>query len=269
MSADEAKPLIVFGMGRSGTRMCANILSNSDAVELQGEIGDPAAARMIDWLEAIRHQRGPDDRARVYGLARATFKGAASGRLIERPQARWFGHKTPRHERYFARYEAVFDDPARPAHYVYCLRNPFHTWRSYRVMPWNGFKDVRAFLDAWVRSVQMYEAMRGAAPGRVLAFNLDDMIRAPDRTDWLKPNLLDPLEISDGSFRKPLETLRNSNSAAAKLGAEPDEPPPADMARIAANRAAMEKVRLYFPWVEDEMAGLSRRRRLFAPRGAA
>lgn len=269
MSADEAKPLIVFGMGRSGTRMCANILSNSDAVELQGEIGDPAAARMIDWLEAIRLQRGPDDRARVYGLARATFKGAASGRLIERPQARWFGHKTPRHERYFARYEAVFDDPARPAHYVYCLRNPFHTWRSYRVMPWNGFKDVRAFLDAWVRSVQMYEAMRGAAPGRVLAFNLDDMIRAPDRTVWLKPNLLDPLEISDGSFRKPLETLRNSNSAAAKLGAEPDEPPPADMARIAANRAAMEKVRLYFPWVEDEMAGISCRRRLFAPRGAA
>ena len=44
--ADKARPLIVCGMGRSGTRMCANILSNSSQVELQGEVGGPAGRNL-------------------------------------------------------------------------------------------------------------------------------------------------------------------------------------------------------------------------------
>ena len=268
MSADEAKPLIVFGMGRSGTRMCANILNNSQAVELQGEIGGPAGTKMMAWLEAIRLQRGDADHERMYRLARSAFRDSAASRPLERPEARWFGHKTPRHERHFRRYEVVFSDPACPAHYVYCLRNPFHVWRSYRAMPWNKFKDVRAFLEAWNRSVHMYENMLQVAPGRVLTFNLDEMIRAADRMEWLRPNLLEPLGVSEATFRKPVEALRNSNSAANKLGMEPTDPPATDMAQIAADRAAADAVRAYFPWMEDEMerylSDVPRRKRLFA-----
>src|SRR5690606_23185384 len=122
----------------------------------------------------------------------------------------------PRHERHFDRYERIFDQEDRRAMYVYCLRNPFHVWRSYRAMPWNKFRSVGDFLSAWVKSVHEFESMRRRAPGRVLLFNLDGMVRAPDRLEWLRPVLLDPLGISPKTFRRPVDTLENSNSAARK-----------------------------------------------------
>ena len=252
--------------------MCANILNNSHTVELQGEIGGPAGSKMMAWLEEIRRQRGPEDHERMYRLARSAFRDSSAGKPLERPEARWFGHKTPRHERHFRRYEAVFSDPARPAHYVYCLRNPFHVWRSYRAMPWNKFRNVREFLEAWNRSIKTYGTIVQAAPGRVLAFNLDEMTRAPDQMGWVKPNLLDPLDIAEDTLRRPVDKLRNSNSAANKLGAAPDEPPVTDMAQIAADREAADAVRAYFPWMEDEMerylAEVPRSKRLLARWGA-
>lgn len=257
-----ARPLIVCGMGRSGTRMCANILGNSSLVELQGEIGGPVGTKLVAWLEAVRSQKRADGHQCLYRLARAAFRDSSPGRPLDRPAARWFGHKTPRHERHFDRYERIFDQADRQAMYVYCLRNPFHVWRSYRAMPWNKFKDVDSFLAAWVKSVQIFERMRTEAPGRVLLFNLDDMLRAPDRLEWLRPTLLDPLAISPTTFRRPVETLENSNSAARKVGAPPAELPPADQARIASDPEAARIVRAYFPWMEAELA----RRASAAPR---
>ena len=255
-SAEQARPLIVCGMGRSGTRMCANILSNSRDVEMQGEIGGPAGSRMMAWLEANYPQRSEADPYRIYRLARATFREGSAGRPQDRPRALWFGYKSPRHERYFHRYERLFEDPARRPRYVYCLRNPFHVWRSYRAMPWNKFKDVRAFLQAWNRSVGTWETMRRQAPDRVSLFNLDSMIRSPDRLEWLTPVLLEPLNLSPEMFRRPVEALRNSNSAANKVGAEPQELPPADMAAIAADPDAAAAVRAYFPWLEEDLERL-------------
>jgi hypothetical protein len=252
--ADMARPLIVFGMGRSGTRMCANLLNNSRDVELQGEIGGPVGSKMMAWLYNVRVDKKAPDSERIYRLARAAFRDSTSSSCRIRNQARWFGHKTPRHERHFDRYEAIFDDPDRPAHYVYCLRNPFHVWRSYRVMPWNKFKTVRSFLDAWILSVQTYERMIEAAPGRVTLFNLDEMVRAPDRLAWIEPNLLAPLGISPDSFRRFVDDLENTNSASNKLGQKPSELPQSDLAEIASDREAARMIRTYFPWMEEELA---------------
>ena len=264
-SVDTARPLIVCGMGRSGTRMCANILSNSLDVELQGEVGGPAGSKMVSWLEAAHDQSPAQDPHRVYRLARVTFREGSAGRPQDRPDARWFGYKSPRHERYFERYEVLFSDPERRAHYVYCLRNPFHVWRSYRAMPWNKFRDARDFLQAWNRSVRTYETMARSAPDRVSLFNLDSMIQAPDRLEWLTPTLLEPLGLSPDTFRKPVESLRNSNSAANKVGAEPAALPGADLAAIAADPEAAASVRAHFPWLEEELErhGARTGRRLF------
>ena len=252
--ADLARPLIVFGMGRSGTRMCANILNNSRDVELQGEIGGAVGSKMMAWLASVATQKQPPEPVRMYGLARAAFRDSTPSRPMVRSRARWFGHKTPRHERHFARYEAIFSDPSRQPHYVYCLRNPFHVWRSYRIMPWNKFKTVGAFLEAWIRSVQTYERMIHQAPGRVHLFNLDDMVRAPDLLTWIEANLLDQLELTPDGFRRDIDKLENSNSASNKLGLKPSPPPVSDMIQIAVDREAARMVRAYFPWMEDELA---------------
>lgn len=241
-----ARPLIVCGFGRSGTRMCANVLANSTAVELQGELPVEIAGATMDWLLAAKSARPAPDADRDYLLARDAFRNAAKARPVSRPAALWFGHKSPLFEREFEPTEAVFDDPARRPAWVYCLRHPQAVWRSHRVMPWSGFRDVGAFLKSWTRSVEQFEAMRRAAPDRVILFDLDAMIAAPDRDAWLTETLLAPLGLDPATFRRPLAELQNSNSAAAKLGAPPPEAPARDRDRIARDRAARRIVGEYF-----------------------
>ncbi|MEH6663660.1 MAG: sulfotransferase [Brevundimonas sp.] len=257
MDLDHPRPLIVCGFGRSGTRMCANLLANAGGVELQGEMPRQLAQETLDWLAAVRAQASGDRPDRIYRLARSVFRDITPARPMERPGAVWFGHKTPHHERHFDRYEAIFDHPDGLPVYVYCLRNPVHVWRSYRMMPWSGFDRASAFLKSWLRSVAAWERMRQAAPDRVLSFNLDAMIRAPDRGAWLEDALFTPLGLSAETFRKPMETIGNTNSAEAKLGVAPSPPPPGDVRVIARNRLAMAVVRTHFPWIEDEMRAAS------------
>lgn len=250
MAHSTPRPLIVCGMGRSGTRMCANILTNSKLVELQGELGGPAGTRLLAWLEAARAQAGESASASIYEKTRQAFRLAAAGKPSERPQALWFGHKTPRHERHFRRYEAIFDDPDNQATYVYCMRNPFDVWRSYRAMPWNKFETVRDFLTSWTRSVATYEMMVATAPDRVLLFNLDQMVRSEDWSDHLGPALFDPLGLPASSFIRPVQTLRNSNSALSKTGTTPAPIGEADRRAIADDPVVRRIAQTHFPWLE-------------------
>jgi len=253
MDFTHPRPLIVCGFGRSGTRMCANLLANAGVVELQGEIPRELAPKTLGWLADVRTQSPTDQPDRIYRLARSVFRDITPARPMNRPDAHWFGHKTPHHERHFDGYEAIFDHPDGLPVYVYCLRNPFHVWRSYRVMPWGGFERPGGFLKSWLRSVAAWERMRQIAPDRVLLFNLDAMIQAPDRGAWLDAALFAPLDLSADTFRKPVEAIGNNNSAEAKLGATPAPPPPGELKVIARNRQVMAVVRTHFPWVEDEI----------------
>ena len=250
MAQSIPRPLIVCGMGRSGTRMCANILTNSKQVELQGELGGPAGTRLLAWLETARAQRGEAAFVETYEQARKAFRLGAAGKSAERPEALWFGHKTPRHERHFRRYEAIFDDPENRAIYVYCIRNPFDVWRSYRAMPWNKFQTVQDFLNAWLRSVGTYEAIAGAAPDRILLFNLDQMIRAEEWSDYLTPTLFAPLGLHASSFLHPVQTLRNSNSSLNKTGARPEPISEEDRRAIADHPEVRRIAKTHFHWLK-------------------
>lgn len=238
-------PLIVCGFGRSGTRSCASYLANSNAVELQGEIPQDIVGQTMDWLAAAKAAGAGD--GRHYDLARNAYRNVGKARPINRPAARWFGHKTPHHERWFDANERLFDDPERRPRYVYCLRNPEAVWRSYRAMPWNGFRDVRAFLKSWARSVETFEAMRRAAPDRVLLFNLDAMLIAADAETHVRAALFDPLDLSSESFRQPFDALGNRNSAEAKFGAPPTALPDRDRDRIRRDPRVARIAANYFP----------------------
>lgn len=271
MKFQRTRPLIVCGFVRSGTQMCATILSNSLVVELQGEIPISLTRPTFVWLQAVKREQQHEDARLFYRLCRTTLRGITppSSNAIRR-DARWFGHKTPRHENYFDIYEKLFDHPeARPC-YVYCLRNPFHVWQSYRVMPWNGWPGVRRFLKGWVKSVEAFEAMRAVAQDRVFLFHLDEMLASADQLTWLQKTMLDGLEIEADTFRKPVESLRNNNSAQAKFGLAPPEVPIGELAYIARDRRVRRIIDQYFPELEDEARRLSSATslRLFGNRGA-
>lgn len=233
--------------------MCANILSNSSKVELQGEIPSELAEPTLHWLAAIKEEFGEDD-DRVYRASRLAFRSVSKASPVKRKGAQWFGHKTPRHEQRFGLYESLFDDPDRPTFYVYCLRNPFKVWRSCKAMPWNRVKDVRAFLRSWTSSVEAYECMQSRAPDRVLRFVLDDMLAAPSRRSWLEQVIFRPLGIEQSSFRQTVDALANTNSAVAKFGIKPPELPPADVRQIASDRRVRRIASRYFSGLEREMA---------------
>lgn len=264
-SGTKARPLIVVGMGRSGTRMCANILANSLDVELQGELGGQSGAALLGWLEAVRTERG-EAAGDGYALAREAFRIAAPGRTYVRDTARWFGHKTPRHERHFRQYERLFGQPGREAVYVYCIRNPFDVWRSYRAMPWNGFATVDGFVDAWTRSARQYEAMCATVPGRVLTFNLDAMLAATDWVGYVDTELLRPLALDQASFRKPVGSLENTNSAERKIGVRPASLPQAEQDTISAHPDVQALWRRHFPWMPLETPPSGLRWRIAARR---
>lgn len=250
MAENTARPLIVCGFGRSGTRMCANILANSNDVELQGEIPPALADQTFSFLINTKRDRARPDPDRDHMLARVVFREMAGKRSVTRNKALWFGHKTPHHERYFDSYERIFDQPDLRARYVYCVRNPFDVWRSHRNMPWAGFRDAGSFAKAWVRSVERYRVMRAAAPDRVMLFNLDAMLRAPDQMAFLNAAMLDALDLRPDSFRKPVGELENTNSSAAKLGGPPPEPPQKDRDRIARERGVKQALAEFFPWID-------------------
>ncbi|RZJ96399.1 MAG: hypothetical protein EON88_07790 [Brevundimonas sp.] len=225
MASGPVLPLIVCGFPRSGTLTCAQALSLSPTVELQGEMALPD--QTLGYLAALKvwHEgqgaRSALWRDRSYEVMFDAFAAAAPGRRIVRPGATYRGHKTPRHERYFDRYEALFDRPEAQARYVYCLRNPWAVWRSLKIMPWNSIRTVGAFVEAWGRSVETFERMQTTAPGRVLMFDLDAFVAARDAEAFLDETLFRPLGLDPASFLKPVSSLANNNAATVKAGRSP------------------------------------------------
>ena len=223
--AEPVLPLIVCGFPRSGTLTCAQALGLSPDVELQGEMGAPD--QTIAYLEALKAwhgahgARGAPWADKSYDVIFDVIAGAAPGRRIVRPGARYRGHKTPRHERYFDRYEALFDRPDQQARYVYCLREPWAVWRSLKGMAWNSFRDAGAFTLAWVKSVETWERMAAAAPDRVLLFRLDDFAAAPDSDAFVREALLAPLGLDPARLSKPVADLGNNNASTVKAGRAP------------------------------------------------
>jgi hypothetical protein len=246
-------PLIVCGFPRSGTLMAAQALALSPEVELQGEMALPD--QTIGHLEALKawHDgqgaRSELWRARSYEVMFDAFAGAAPGRRIVRPNARYRGHKTPRHERYFDRYEALFDKAEAPPRYVYCLRNPWAVWRSLKIMPWNSFRTVGAFIEAWGRSVETFERMQATAPGRVLLFDLDGFVAAEDPAAFLGATLYGPLGLDPAGFRKPVASLANNNAATVKQGRSPPPLFQDEIERIGGDERSRRWVERYFAGV--------------------
>lgn len=216
------KPLIVCGFGRSGTRMVADILNSDRRVSLQSEIPHVIAKPLIDYLVKMQKtyiQLQPElfleKEHEPFELA---FKSACKGRVHHRPGATFFGHKTPRHEAYFASYEAMFSHINKPR-YVYCSRDPIKVWASLQNMPWNNHTTVESFIDARQKSLKQLAQMERIASERVFHFRLDDFSTDSHNTISRLFTFLG-LEKSDDEIRQTV-TLPNTNSSERKVGKPP------------------------------------------------
>lgn len=250
---EPTKPLIVCGFPRSGTLMCAQLLSASPEVELQGEMGRPdETLRFLETIKAHQDSKGPTEHwvAKSYDFAFDIFAGVSRARRAVKPGAVWRGHKTPRQERFFARYEALFDRPDAGAHYVYCLRNPWSVWRSLKIMHWNKIPDVDHFVELWTQSIGHYETMVAQAPGRVHLFHLEAFIAAEDKTAFTREHLYLPLGVDETRLKRAADEQDNNNAAAVKAGRSPPALEPTEVSRIGRDPGVRRALALHFPGFE-------------------
>ncbi len=117
------------------------------------------------------------------------------GQLKKIPDARFRGHKTPRAENLFDRYEAHFHATGLQPRYFYCARNPFDCWRSYKQASWNSHERVESFIAQYMESFAQLAEMQRRAGERVIVLNLDDLIAAPEPMAWYREHIFAPLGL--------------------------------------------------------------------------
>ncbi len=250
------KPLIVMGMGRSGTRYFADILSAHESVLLYGEIPHSAMARFISLLDTLDKEHSRDaarkkrwDEKKLSFIFEA-FKSMSMGRAKNKSGHLYVGHKTPRSEFFFDAYERHFKSAGVQACYFYCLRNPFDVWSSFQNMPWNAFENVNAFIECYNESYRRYIKASSRAKGRVHLLNLDVLRQGGEPRKFFQEKVFHPLEINvDDDFLDSLISKRNTNSSQNAIGRMPEEMSTADYDKIMGNEEISLIISEHFAWL--------------------
>jgi hypothetical protein len=210
----EARPLMVVGRPRCGTRFVANALNRSPTVFLQGEIPARAmenAVRFLsetsDYFATVPKWAASWDqnrRALLYALWTSMNKGRprAAGTTIT-----WFGHKTPEHDEYWEFYRNFFGDLTPK--YVFCMRNFVEHYLSLNSM--NGRYKIEVVASGYRASVARYAEMKAALGGNVSLFLLDDLARGG--IEYLRETVFERLGIEvDNQTLSRIDPSRPANS---------------------------------------------------------
>jgi hypothetical protein len=205
---------MVVGAPRCGTRFVASALNLSPTVRLQGEIPPEAmdsAVRFLSetgdffgtvpkWAASWQHNR----RALLYAL----WASMAKGRPFQpRTTVTWFGHKTPRHDKYWQFYRDFLGEVSPK--YVFCMRNFVDHYLSMNSI------DERYVIDLVARkyrdSVARYAEMKAALGDNVSLFILDDL--SEGGADYVRETLFERLGIdADDRTLSRIDASRRANS---------------------------------------------------------
>ncbi len=221
----QEQPLIICGMGRSGTRTVADVLSAHRKVQLYGEIPPHMMEAFLSLLDVmdkgyLNDKSFTDDwRARKLDYIFESFNFLSKEFSKTRKSYRLIcGYKSPRHERFFAEFERHFNSIDVNAHYIYCTRDPVSCWASYKSMPWNKFT-LNAFIEDYKNSIQEYRIMKNSAPDRVHLFDLNEYTKSYDKFEFFKSRFLTPLNLVDNDgIRKIILADLNRNATSTVTG---------------------------------------------------
>jgi hypothetical protein len=195
-------PLFIFGMGRSGTTNALRVANAHPLVMMTGEIPLSLLKEFFATLDAADRvysdkREGWFDRKADYMFESFHYlsKDASDRRRDRRDTALFRGHKMPKLEVMFDRYEEHFASAGLTPRYFYCARNPFDCWRSYRATTWTAYKDAEAFLAHYTRSFEQLDYMRGKVGERIMVLNLDELVATGDNSAFYRDRLFAPLGL--------------------------------------------------------------------------
>jgi Sulfotransferase family len=200
----EITPVFVCGMGRSGTTNALRILNTHPSVMLNGEISLSVLKSFFNLLDAADRSYGIKEhlldewktrKAEYVFESFGYLSKSGRGRYDNSSGAHFRGHKSPRLETIFERYENHLGGCGPAPRYFFCMRNPFDCWRSYKTMTWSGYAKVGEFLEDYLLSFECLDEMQKKVHERIAPINLDDLKRAPDALDYYNRTIFAPLGL--------------------------------------------------------------------------
>jgi hypothetical protein len=209
-----ARPLMVVGSPRCGTRFVANALNCHPAVLVLGEIPRPAMDNAVRFLSetgsffASEPQWSASwERSRrdlLFEIWASTIKGKPR---VPGAGIAWFGHKTPQHERYWKFYRDFFGDVGPK--YVFCMRNFVDHYLSMSSL--NELHAIDHIARKYRASVTRYAEMKAALGESVSLFILDDLREGG--IDYVRETLFERLgiEVDDRTLSR-IDVSRQANS---------------------------------------------------------
>jgi hypothetical protein len=250
----DATPLIICGMGRSGTRNTANVLNCHESVSLYGEIPFGIMKQLFNVLDtADKSYSGKDYHRSLWSKKKAKFiyssfnyLGKAS-LMQEKHTACFIGHKTPHHEKLFYDYERHFGSVGILPIYLYCCRDADSCWRSYKSMNWGAKRTIESFLVEYNESFNCLEHMLSKAEGRVHIVKLNDLKSANNQLEYYIKAIFNPLglEIDDDTAMR-IASVENSNATIKVTGKPPVELDFAEIKLIEDNKSIRDISFKYF-----------------------
>jgi hypothetical protein len=247
-------PLIICGMGRSGTRNTANVLNCHDEVMLFGEVPLGVMKEVFDLLDTIdKTYSRKDYHVKLWARKKAQFVYSSFNYIGKAPlakekrSARFIGHKTPHHEKLFEDYERHFQSVDVQPVYLYCCRDVKSCWRSYKSMNWGSKRTLESFLKEYEESYAHLQLMRSKAKNRVHLVKLNDLIAAPNQVEFYRETLFKPLGLDlDSDTAQKIASLENGNATVKVTGRPPLELTDQEVQEIEGHLAVQEIQRRHF-----------------------
>jgi hypothetical protein len=211
----DARPLMVVGGPRCGTRFVANALNRSPTVLVQGEIPSQAMDNAIRFLsETTDYFASVPQWAAGWEQGRPALLYALWASMVKRnPRAvrrtiTWFGHKTPRHDSYWEFYRDFLGDDVVPK-YVFCMRNFVDHYLSMNSM--NERHTIDRVATEYRASATRYAEMKAALGENVSLFILDDLREGG--IDYVRETLFERLGIEvDQRTLARIDVVHQANS---------------------------------------------------------
>jgi Sulfotransferase family len=218
----DARPLMVVGRPRCGTRFVASALSRHPAVLLLGEIPAPAMDNAIRFLSETAGVFASEPRWSGWENSRRDLLYAMWASMLKgmpresRGTIRWFGHKTPRHDEYWEFYRDFFGD-AGPK-YVFCMRNFVDHYLSLNSLkehrsanPVDRARNIHLVAREYRASVARYADMKAALGDDVSLFVLDDLREGG--IDYVRETVFERLGIEvDNPTLSRIDVSQRANS---------------------------------------------------------
>ena len=226
---NSAKPLMVVGLPRCGTRFIANAFNQHPAVHLNGEIPHVTMKAAIEFVTATDEFFTGRDRVLtnrdtayvpvdsawtahrrelLYAMWASLPKGVPPA--LPNHAVDWYGHKTPSHDQFWEFYRDFFAGSGPK--YVFCMRGFADNYISRDAI---GAKPIAQVAKQYRAAVNRYADMKEALGDDVSLFILEDLREGG--VDYLREVLFDRLGIPvSADVLTRIDPNRPANSSAQK-----------------------------------------------------